>query len=137
VHRTCPVSQRNNGNLALNGRLRIQKKHTVQMSDVGLRSQNTPDMYNVPPDYLVQLQDKGLQRSTAPNPNGVLTWHAPDSEQCSVRCTTGLSGVPSPATARIVVGAINTSNHLYSSHPSFLNSIFNTRAKDYTPRHIQ
>jgi hypothetical protein len=30
----------------------------------------------------------------APNPNGLLTWHAPDSVQCSVRCTTRLSGVP-------------------------------------------
>jgi hypothetical protein len=32
----------------------------------------------------------------------------PDSEQYPVQCTTGLSGVPSTATARIVVGAINT-----------------------------
>jgi hypothetical protein len=51
-------------------------------------------MSGVPPDCPVQLQDKGFQRSTAPNPNGVLTWHAPDSEQCPVRCTTGLFGVP-------------------------------------------
>jgi hypothetical protein len=56
----------------------------------------------------VQLEDKGLQWSTAPNPNGQLTWHAPDNEQCPVRCTTGLSGVPSTTTTRIVVGAINT-----------------------------
>jgi hypothetical protein len=33
--------------------------------------------------------------------------------------------------------AINTPNHLLQWHPSFLNSTFNTRAKDYTPRHIQ
>jgi hypothetical protein len=85
----------------------------------------------------VQLEDKGLQWSTAPNPNGQLTWHAPDIEQCHVWCTTGLSGVPSTATARIVVGAINTPNHHYSSHPSFLNSTFNTRAKDYTLRNNQ
>jgi hypothetical protein len=45
--------------------------------------------------------------------------------------------VPSIATTRIVVGAINTPNHLHSSHPSFLNSTFNTRAKDYTPKHNQ
>jgi hypothetical protein len=51
----CPVSQWNNDNLALNGRLRIQKKRTMQKSDVGLRSQNTPDMSDVPPDCLVQL----------------------------------------------------------------------------------
>jgi hypothetical protein len=42
----------------------------------------------------VPQEDKGLQRSTAPNPNGLLTWHAPDNEQCHVWCITGLSGVP-------------------------------------------
>jgi hypothetical protein len=62
--------------------------------DVTLRSQGAPDMFGVAPDCPVQLQKKGLQRSTAPNPNGVLMWHAPDSEQCPVRCTTRLSGVP-------------------------------------------
>jgi hypothetical protein len=67
----------------------------------------------------VPQENKGLQRSTAPNPNGQLTWHAPDNEQCHVRCTTGLFGVPSTATTRIVVGAINTPNHHHSSHPSF------------------
>jgi hypothetical protein len=56
-------------------------------SDVRLRSQNAP---NCP----VQLQDKGFQRPTAPNPNGPLTWHARGSEQCPVWCTTRLSGVP-------------------------------------------
>jgi hypothetical protein len=38
-------------------------------------------MSDVPPDCLVQLEDKELQRSTAPNPNMQLTWHAPDTEQ--------------------------------------------------------
>jgi hypothetical protein len=71
------------------------------------------------------------------NPNGQLMWHTPDTEQCPVRCTTGLSGAPSIATARIVVGAISTPNHFHSSHPIFLNSTFNTRAKDYTPRYNQ
>jgi hypothetical protein len=52
-----------------------------------LQSQNAPDC-------LVPQEDKGLQWSTGPNPNGQLTWHAPDNEQCHVRCTTGLSGVP-------------------------------------------
>jgi hypothetical protein len=41
-------------------------------------------------------------------PLQTLTWHAPDTEQCHVRCTTGLSGAPSTTTTRIVVGAINT-----------------------------
>jgi hypothetical protein len=46
------------------------------------------------PDCPVPQEDKGLQRSTAPNPNSRLTWHAPDSEQCHVRPTTRLSDVP-------------------------------------------
>jgi hypothetical protein len=45
-----------------------------------LRSQNAPDCS-------VQQEDKGLQWSTAPNPNGLLTWHTLNSEQCPVRCT--------------------------------------------------
>jgi hypothetical protein len=77
-------------------------------SEVRAGSQNAPDMSGVPPDCPVQLQDKGLKRSTAPNPNGLLTWHAPDIEQWPIRCTTGLSGAPSTATTRIMVGAINT-----------------------------
>jgi hypothetical protein len=65
-------------------------------------------MSGVPLDCPVQLEDKGLQRSTAPNPNGLLTWQASDSKQYPVRCTTRLSGEPSTTTAIIVVGAINT-----------------------------
>jgi hypothetical protein len=51
-------------------------------------------MSDVPPDCPVQQEDKRLQWSTAPNPNGLLTWPTPVSEQYHVRCTTGLSGVP-------------------------------------------
>jgi hypothetical protein len=116
------------------------KRSTVKgeqcKSDVRLRSQNAPDMSGVPPDCPVQQQDKELQWSTAPNPNNVLTWHTLDSEQCPIRCTTGLSDAPSTTTARIVVGAINTPNHHHSSHPSFLNFTFNTRPIAFTPRHI-
>jgi hypothetical protein len=131
--RQCPVSQWSNGN----PRQRLTAKVNSAQSEVRAGSQNAPDMSGVPLDYLVQLQDKKLQWSTARNPNGVLTWHALDSERCSVRCLTGLSGAPSTTTARIVVGAINIPNHLHSSYPSFLNSTFNTRAKGYTPRHNQ
>jgi hypothetical protein len=42
----------------------------------------------------VDQEDKRLQWSTVPNPNDRLTWHSLDSEQWSVQCTTGLSGVP-------------------------------------------
>ena len=65
----------------------------AQKSEVNLQSQNTPDCSDVPPDYPVPQEDRRLQRSTTPNPNGRLVWHSTDSEQCSVRCTTKLSGV--------------------------------------------
>jgi hypothetical protein len=48
----------------------------------------------VPLDCPVPQEDRRLQWSIAPNPNGRLTWHSPDNEHCSVRCTTGLSCVP-------------------------------------------
>jgi hypothetical protein len=94
-------------------------------------------LFGVPSDYPVPQEDKGLQWSTGPNPNGRLTWHAPDSEQCHVRCTTGLSGVPIDSNGWNSVGAINTPNHHHSSHSSLLHFSFNTRAKAYTPRHNQ
>jgi hypothetical protein len=78
-----------------------KQQSTAKSKQYVVRSQNAPDCS-------MQQEDKGLQRSTAPNPNRPLTWHALDTEQCPVRCTTGLSGVPSTSTARIVVGAINT-----------------------------
>jgi hypothetical protein len=90
----CPVRQRSNGQL----------HPMVDCADCGVvcstevRSQSTTSRYtglsDVPPDCPVQQEDKRLQRSTAPNPNGRLTWHSPDSEQWSVWCTMGLSGVP-------------------------------------------
>jgi hypothetical protein len=43
----------------------------------------------------VHQKDRRLQRTTAPNPNGRLTWHAPDSEQYSVRCAPNCPVCPS------------------------------------------
>jgi hypothetical protein len=107
-------------------------------------SQKSEQQSQKAPDCPVPQEDKELQWSTTPNPNGLLTWQALDNEQCHVRCTTGLSGVPpdcpvcpSTTTAGIVVGAINTPNHHHSSHPSFHPFTFNTRAKAYTLRHTQ
>jgi hypothetical protein len=37
---------------------------------------------------------RGHKSSMVNSSNGWLTWHVPDSEQCCIRCTTGLSGVP-------------------------------------------
>jgi hypothetical protein len=94
-------------------------------SEVRAESQNAPDMSGA----TIRQRGSKVNRS---KPNGLLTWHALDTEQCPVRCTTGLSGAPSTATTRIVVGAINTPNHLHSSHPSFLYFTFNTKAIAFT-----
>jgi hypothetical protein len=123
--RQCPVSQRSNG--------LMRQRSTAKGEQCAGRSQSNKSERT---GLSGELEDKGLQRSTAPNPNGLLTWQAQDSEQYPVRCTTGLSGVPSTATTRIVVGAINTPNHHHSNHSSFLNFTFIARAKDYT-RHNQ
>jgi hypothetical protein len=90
----CPVRQRSNSQL----------RPTVDCADCGevcstevanqsATSGNT-GLSGVSPDCSVEQDDKRLQRSTVPNPNSRLTWHSLDSEQWSVRCTTGLSGVP-------------------------------------------
>jgi hypothetical protein len=85
-----------------------QLKCTVHKSEVRAAKSERTGLYGVPPDCPVPQEDKGLQWPTAPNPNGLLTWQASDSEQCHVWCTTGLAGVPLTTTTRIVVGAINT-----------------------------
>jgi hypothetical protein len=90
----CPVRQRSNSQL----------RPTVDCADCGVvcsievtnqsaTSGNT-ELSGVPPDCSVDQEDKRLQWSTVPNPNDRLTWHSLDSEQWSVQCTTGLSGVP-------------------------------------------
>jgi hypothetical protein len=79
----CPVGQRSNSQL--HPTVKCGEHWTVQKLEP--QSQNAPDCP-------VSQEDKGLQRSTAPNPNSRLTWHAPDNEQCHVRCITRLSGVP-------------------------------------------
>jgi hypothetical protein len=52
----------------------------------------------------------------------------------TVRCAHRQRSQP---TARIVVAAINTPNHLHSNHPSFPLFTLNTRAKNTLQRHIQ
>jgi hypothetical protein len=90
-------------------------------------------LYGVAPDCPVRLEDKRLQRSTAPIPNGCADMAR--TEQCIVivRWRTGLSGVPiasrNQPTTRSDWEAINTPNHLIHSHPSILNSSFMARAK--------
>jgi hypothetical protein len=123
----CPVSQQSNGQMRQQSTAMNCKRAQCRSQKLELRSQNAPDCP-------VQQEDKGLQRSIAPNPNGMLTWQAPNSEQYPVRCTTDCLVCLWTATAGIVVVAINTPNHHHSSHPSFLNFTFIARAKANTPK---
>jgi hypothetical protein len=79
----------------------------------------------------VPQEDKGIQRSTAPNPNRLLTWQAPDEGQCHVRCTTGLSGVPSTTTTRIEV-----EGYKYPQPPPFKPSKFSELHIQYKSKSI-
>jgi hypothetical protein len=119
-----PVSQRSNVNFA-NGRLRWRRNSEQ------CRSQNAPDCP-------VPQEDRRLQRSTTPNPNGRLMWHAPDSEQCSVRYTTQTVRCThrqqSQPTTRKWLEAINTPQPppFKTSKPATL--LIQYRSKEYTPK---
>jgi hypothetical protein len=115
-----------------------QLRPTVDCADCSVRSQSAKlehtELSGVPPDCPVPQEDRRLQLSTTPNPNVRLTWHTPDSEQCSVWCAHRQQSQPM---ARKWLEAINTPNHLHSSHPSLPTFSINTRAKSYTIRHNQ
>jgi hypothetical protein len=64
----------------------MSEQCTEQKSEVRNAKLERIRLSGVPPDCPVPQEDKGLQWSTTPNPNSRLTWHAPDSEQCYVRC---------------------------------------------------
>jgi hypothetical protein len=80
----CPVRPQSNGHLRQRS---TAQQSNCQKSEDSLWCQNAPDCP-------MCQKDRSLQRSTAPNPNGRMMWHTPDSEQYCVRCTTGLSSVP-------------------------------------------
>jgi hypothetical protein len=67
---------------------------TMNRAEVRTAKSERTGLSSVPPDCPMPQEDRRLQRSTAPNPNGRLMWQSPNSEQCHIRCTTGLSGVP-------------------------------------------
>jgi hypothetical protein len=89
IHRTVRCANEATINFAND---RLQYSLTVRSQSQSAKLERT-GLSGVPPDCPVPQEDKELQRSIAPNPNGRLMWHAPDNEQCSVRCTTGLSSV--------------------------------------------
>jgi hypothetical protein len=68
--------------------VRAQKSEGTELSGVALSG--------MAPDCPVQLEDKRLQQSTAPNPNGCADVARTGQCTVAVRWRTGLSGVPSP-----------------------------------------
>jgi hypothetical protein len=66
----CPVSQRSNGSLRANGRLCRATVRNSTTTEVKAQKLEGTGLSGVAPDCTVQQDDKRLQRSTAPNPNG-------------------------------------------------------------------
>jgi hypothetical protein len=66
----CPVSQRSNGSLRANDRLCRATVVNSVVAEVRVQKSKVTGQSDVPPDCLVQQDDKRLQRSTTPNPNG-------------------------------------------------------------------
>jgi hypothetical protein len=129
----CPVCTGHvrwgNGGTVTCANGRLQKVYSAR-SEVRAESQNAP---NCPVRHrTVRCRKKTEDFNGQLLQTPMVCWRGTHRTVNSV-----LSGAPSTATTRIVVGAINNPNHLHSNHPSFLNSRFNTRVKDYTPKHIQ
>jgi hypothetical protein len=129
----CPMSQWSNGSLRANGRLcKVNSDEQCRAKVRAQKSEGTR-LSSVAPDCPMQLEDKRLQRSTAPNPNGCAD--VVHTGQCTVivRWRTGLSGAPIasslPQWLWKWLGAINTPNHLIHIHQSLLKSSFIARAK--------
>jgi hypothetical protein len=110
----CPVPQEDKGTISSLAMTIFRVHYYDEQARIYIPSVNTDSFiragyYGGHADVCIYtLWQEFALRSTALNPNCLLTWHTPDNEQCHVRCTTVLSGVPSTATARIVVGAINS-----------------------------
>jgi hypothetical protein len=120
----CPVRQWSNDQLH---QWSTAEKSDRQKSEESLRCQ-------IAPDCLVPQEDRRLQRSIAPTPNGRLMWNSPDREQCSVRCTIRLSGVPNDS------NVWNSSwGYKYPQPPPFklsklLTLLIQYKSKGYTPK---
>jgi hypothetical protein len=107
-----PVSQRSNGSLRANGRLR---RGTVPNSVV-----------QKSPDCPVQQKDKRLQRSTAPNPNGRANVACTGQWTVTVRCAHRQQPLP---TARKWLGAINTPQPPHSKPSKHFEFLIHCKSK--------
>jgi hypothetical protein len=93
------------------------------------------------PDCPVQQDDKELQLSTTPNPNGRADVAHTGQWTVTVRCAAGLSGVPIDSRNNQRLGSgwglWIPPDHLIQCHPSIQKFSFIARAKSNTPRHNQ
>jgi hypothetical protein len=128
VHRTCPVSQRSNGNL----RPTVDSKRWI----VQVRSESRKS------ECIGHVRcATGLSGATTRQRTSTVNRSKP--QQCADVARTGQWTVPylvhhrtvrcahrqqTQPMARKWLEAINTPNHLHSSRPSFLKFTFNTRA---------
>jgi hypothetical protein len=126
----CPVRQRATVNFAQWSTVWLR----AQSEALEVRRQSTTTghtgLSGVQPNCPVQQKNRLLERSSAPNPNGRLTWHSPDNEQWRVRCAHRQNSRP---TARIVFGG-----YKYPQPPPFKPSKHPTlfiqyKSKEYTP----
>jgi hypothetical protein len=126
----CPVSQRSNSSLRANGRLRRVYNDEHCRAEVRAAKSEVTGRSGVAPDCPVQQDDKALQRSTAPDPNGCTD--VAHTRQCTVtvRWRTGHRQQNQPM-ARSSWEAINTPQPPHSLS-SKLSEIF-IHCKSKTP----
>jgi hypothetical protein len=130
----CPVSPWPTVNFA-NGRLPPESETVRRLETV--RRQ-------VASDCPVRHRGRRIQRSTATDTNGRVTWQAPDNEQCRVRCAPDCPVGPSIESCSFLSNDYNSGggykynpNHLHSAHPSIQYIHIQYKSKEFNTRHIQ
>jgi hypothetical protein len=121
------VSQRSNGSLRTNGRLCRVYSDEQCHTEVRAAKSEVIGRSGVAPDCPVHQDDKALQRSTAPDPNGCADMARTGQCTMTVRWRTRLSAAPidnrNQPTARSGWEAINTPQPPHQL-PSMLSEIF-------------
>ena len=130
----CPVSQRAT---AIQRQRSTLQSATVSYSgaaEVRAAKSVGTGLSGVTPDCPVPQEDKAPTVDFAPNPNGWVTWRLTGQRTVPVRCA---HRQQPPQWLWKWLEAINTPNYLIHNHTSIPNIAFNTRAKDFTPRHFK
>ena len=112
--------------LIVAGAVWIPRLLHIFLTSTGRQSPDVPDAQ----DYPVPQEDKGLQRSTSPNPNGLLTWLPHRT----------VSGAPCDST--LPTATFGGWGYKYPNHPTFNGiQVFHlqhiTRAIAFNSRHTK